>query len=395
MKKLSKLLNNLFRKIRWQTRNIKNGRFPFSLPFWRKLSKQVQKSKGDRFVDNHYTFYYLDDLEEFEKDTSWSKERVSTSSKELLKEKNRLINELISKSYLYDKLSDTFSRELLVKIATFAILGHRHVRMPCWDRDHKKNRDDLIKTLNRPQFASPEFSEVLGEIYPKFPYKLYDISFLGGEYCYTSADNLVDFKRDCYQYCYRMKQPPIGIMPGDIVIDCGAALGDISIFFAILAKSSGHVYSFEPNPKFCKMFKENIRLNANLLGRISLIEKAVGDNDGQKVKFKLDGAGSKMEQTGEILVATQSIDNLCAEYSIPRVNFIKMDIEGSELAALRGAEKTIRQHKPRLAICLYHKPEDFYDIPFFISSLNLGYSFYLDHHAVNEWETVLYAESKE
>ena len=66
-------------------------------------------------------------------------------------------------------------------------------------------------------------------------------------------------------------------------------------------------------------------------------------------------------------------------------------IEGSELAALRGAESTIRRWRPKLAISIYHRPEDFFVIPSWIDSLGLGYRFYLDHYSIHGEETVLYA----
>ena len=76
-----------------------------------------------------------------------------------------------------------------------------------------------------------------------------------------------------------------------------------------------------------------------------------------------------------------------------KIDFIKMDIEGAELEALKGAEKTIRNYKPRLAICVYHKLQDFWEIPNWISSLNLGYKFHLRHFTTHSDETVLFAES--
>lgn len=76
------------------------------------------------------------------------------------------------------------------------------------------------------------------------------------------------------------------------------------------------------------------------------------------------------------------------------VSFIKMDIEGSELETLKGAENTILKNMPILAICVYHKPEDLITIPQYISSLQTStqkYSFYLRHHSYMLTETVLYA----
>lgn len=68
-----------------------------------------------------------------------------------------------------------------------------------------------------------------------------------------------------------------------------------------------------------------------------------------------------------------------------------MDIEGSEMEALKGAENTIGKYKPRLAICVYHKPEDIIEIPLKILELNPEYKLYLRHYSYIHTETVLYA----
>jgi hypothetical protein len=68
-----------------------------------------------------------------------------------------------------------------------------------------------------------------------------------------------------------------------------------------------------------------------------------------------------------------------------------MDIEGSELEALRGAKKTIQHTKPRLAISLYHKPEDILVIPLYIQSLVPEYKYYIRHNEIGMGGLVLYA----
>ena len=74
-----------------------------------------------------------------------------------------------------------------------------------------------------------------------------------------------------------------------------------------------------------------------------------------------------------------------------QVTFIKMDIEGSEVAALRGAEEILRVQKPQLAVCVYHKTSDFGEIPLLIREMNPNYQLYLRHHYNrNCWGTVLY-----
>lgn len=111
------------------------------------------------------------------------------------------------------------------------------------------------------------------------------------------------------------------------------------------------------------------------------------------LSFRNDGSGISTFTNGDddadvITVDVDSIDNVC---SGDKVTFIKMDIEGSELEALKGAENVIRRDKPRLAICIYHKPEDLYEIPFWVKETVPEYKLYIRHHSARESETVLYA----
>ncbi len=71
--------------------------------------------------------------------------------------------------------------------------------------------------------------------------------------------------------------------------------------------------------------------------------------------------------------------------------FIKMDIEGSEMEALLGAENTIKKNKPKLAICIYHSDEDMLRIIEYIHSIVPEYDLYVRHHSMYSVETVLYA----
>jgi hypothetical protein len=73
------------------------------------------------------------------------------------------------------------------------------------------------------------------------------------------------------------------------------------------------------------------------------------------------------------------------------VTFIKMDIEGSELNALKGAEQTIRKYKPKLAICVYHRAKDLITIPQYIKTLVPEYKLYFRAHKYGTYDFVLYA----
>lgn len=70
---------------------------------------------------------------------------------------------------------------------------------------------------------------------------------------------------------------------------------------------------------------------------------------------------------------------------------IKMDLEGAELHALQGAEQTIRRYRPKLAVSIYHNPEDIWEIPELILKLHPDYRLYLRHYSIAAAETVVYA----
>ena len=85
-----------------------------------------------------------------------------------------------------------------------------------------------------------------------------------------------------------------------------------------------------------------------------------------------------------------SIDDYVKERNL-RVNVIKMDIEGGEGDALKGAQRTLREMKPRLMISVYHKYDDLWALRERIQAANPEYAFYFGHHTPVQWESILYA----
>ena len=71
-----------------------------------------------------------------------------------------------------------------------------------------------------------------------------------------------------------------------------------------------------------------------------------------------------------------------------------MDIEGAELSAIKGAASSIRKFQPKLAISLYHKPTDIFEIPLYIAKEFPFYDMFIDHYTIHAEETVLYCISK-
>ena len=73
------------------------------------------------------------------------------------------------------------------------------------------------------------------------------------------------------------------------------------------------------------------------------------------------------------------------------VTFIKMDVEGAELEVIKGAKNIIMRQHPRLAVSIYHKIEDIWEIPTLILEYYSGYQLYLRHYSFSYYDTVLYA----
>lgn len=147
------------------------------------------------------------------------------------------------------------------------------------------------------------------------------------------------------------------------------------------------VYAFEPDPisyEICVERKERYGLKeVELLPLGAWSEQAILPFESE------NNGGSNICETGSLSVAVAPIDEVVAQED--RITMIKMDIEGAELRALKGAQQTIRRDKPKLAICIYHKPEDMIDIPLYIKELVPEYKLYIRHHSNDIFETVLYA----
>ncbi len=149
------------------------------------------------------------------------------------------------------------------------------------------------------------------------------------------------------------------------------------------------IYAFESDPENCKKCRAYFEENGwNDI--VQLVEKGTWEKQTSMwVKNAQWKAGSSVCEEGDVQIELTTIDN---EVGDDKVTFIKMDIEGAELKALKGARKTILKNKPRLAICIYHKPEDICEIPEYLLSLVPEYRFWIRHYSSNEWETVLYAQ---
>jgi hypothetical protein len=108
-----------------------------------------------------------------------------------------------------------------------------------------------------------------------------------------------------------------------------------------------------------------------------------------EVGFDMTGQSvSKIRKDAETKIKLYRIDDFLDE--LPKVTFLKMDVEGAELAALRGAVSLLARDMPRLAICIYHSRKDMVEIPEWVREHFPQYKLYIRHHNRNASETVLY-----
>jgi FkbM family methyltransferase len=172
-------------------------------------------------------------------------------------------------------------------------------------------------------------------------------------------------------------------------VDCGAYNGDTMAAAAASGVELTDVYAFEPDPaNFAQLTRFARQFQVASAARITLWPCAVGDRFGF-VRFVAEsGEGSRLSSTGGAVVPVVPLDDVLLGADITHV---KMDIEGAETRALCGASDTIRRCRPGLAICVYHRPADLWEIPLLVASLGVDYALHLRSHGCSGFETVLYA----
>lgn len=91
---------------------------------------------------------------------------------------------------------------------------------------------------------------------------------------------------------------------------------------------------------------------------------------------------------GNTHIATAALDDVLPG---AMVDFLKIDIEGAEALALRGAHKLITRSRPVIAMSLYHKQQDLWELPELLFNLCTDYRFHVRQHFFNSFDAVLYA----
>jgi FkbM family methyltransferase len=179
---------------------------------------------------------------------------------------------------------------------------------------------------------------------------------------YVLPFNLAEQKRKIYG------TGPNFVQQGDIVLDCGANIG---VFVrASLDAGAKTVVAIEPAPENIEALNRNFK-DEIAAGRVIVYPKGVWDKDdfltlhvdehnSAADSFMITREGSR---ANDVKLPLTTIDKLVAELNLPKVDFIKMDIEGAEVKALNGGRATIAKDHPRMALSVYHAPDHPVEVP--------------------------------
>ena len=294
--------------------------------------------------------------------------------------------------YLYCRLADDTSKQLLVQIMAYRLMGHRKVKLARNDGTLWSNVEHIDRL--------PVSGTDIHVDFQNLQLPLRDLTGIGFDlrcYCTSRGASCVFIQKQ-----YELDRDGIicKAEKGDVAIDAGGCWGDTALYFAHEVGETGKVYCYEFVPSNLAVLEKNLAANSNLSSRITVIPQPLWEHSDRVLYYVDWGPGSRASfkklraDFEDTKCTTTTIDDTVASNGIDKIDFIKMDIEGAELNALRGAEKSLRRFRPKLAISLYHSLEDFETIPRYIDSLNLNYDFYLEHHTIYENETVLFCVPK-
>ena len=182
----------------------------------------------------------------------------------------------------------------------------------------------------------------------------------------------------------------------EVFVDCGCFDGSTCYKFAGWCGHKGyeHIYSFEADP----VNYEKSRKLLEPLGKCDLYPYGTSDVK-KKVYFAADAFEtsciiSEEEAKKRNFEGVEQIETIALDDVLEgkRITFIKMDIEGAEYEALMGARRLIGENRPRMAISVYHKFEDFITLADLVLSMHSDYKISFRHYGFDELETIMYVE---
>lgn len=166
-------------------------------------------------------------------------------------------------------------------------------------------------------------------------------------------------------------------------------LGSVKGFLQWCNGNYERIYAFEPEKSNYELCKEK----AEQWEHVSLFNCGLFDRQGNIGFTSGLGGASRIENQQQDFYSDYdvAVTDLDSVVQGEKVTFIKMDIEGAEEKALLGARHIITEQKPKLAICVYHKPEDIIELPALVLGMRPDYKIAFRHYSLRDTETVMYA----
>lgn len=187
-------------------------------------------------------------------------------------------------------------------------------------------------------------------------------------------------------FTFRVEQqyfePFLNLSPGEVFVDGGGFDGFTTLEFVKRCPQYGAVHFFEPSA----LNFEKARNNLSRLNNIFFHELGLYDKEATLCFDAGDGSACRISDSGSEKIHVNSLDLVVHD----KVTFIKLDLEGVEMYALRGMSEHIVNDQPKLAVAVYHQPSDFRKIPKYILGLRDDYDVYLRHYTEGWAETIMF-----
>lgn len=167
-------------------------------------------------------------------------------------------------------------------------------------------------------------------------------------------------------------------------VDGGAYNGDTYLELCSLADVQ-EAYLFEPDASNFAQLASN---TGRTVRRSQCLPLGLSDRYGILSFNAGNGEGASITENGTSHIAVAALDTVLAGHM---VDFIKLDVEGAELQALQGAKELIQRSRPVLALSLYHRPQDLWELPLILATMCEDYRFHIRQHFSNSFDSVLYA----
>lgn len=168
----------------------------------------------------------------------------------------------------------------------------------------------------------------------------------------------------------------------EVFVDAGGFDGDTTEIFCKKYPEYNKIYFFEPS----RLSIEKAKIRLQHYKNITFITQGVSDETGFLRFDPNQGPSSLITESGSSHIEITTIDSTIDS----KITFIKMDIEGWELKALKGAERHILEDNPKLAIAVYHNISDFWKTYEYIANLSANYKVFLRHYTEGWTETIMY-----